>query len=109
MKLAIPTDDGLVLTTRFEAAKGFLVITFISGEITEQQLRWNISGDHANLATNITDCDGIMVQEIEDLNRNKLRSDNKEIFNTDDPIITNALMHFISGYLHRESDYCCCP
>ncbi|MCX6256359.1 MAG: hypothetical protein NTW49_00420 [Bacteroidia bacterium] len=109
MKLAIPTDDGLMMTRNFGSAKGFLILTIKSGEITEQQLRWNISGNPGISDDNITDCDGILVKEIEDKYRQQLNLKNKEIINSDDQIITKAVIHFLAEYLHRESNYCCCP
>jgi predicted Fe-Mo cluster-binding NifX family protein len=113
MKIAIPTDDGLTLAEKVRPAKGFLVVTVQLGEIVNQQLRWNLKNgvmtQEESLYGNLMDCDSIIVREIEEGQKDYLKSESKEVIPTREKIITCALMNYLNSSLRKESNTCCCP
>jgi len=113
MKIAIPTDDGLIVAQQFSSARGFLVLTIQLGEIVQQEMRWNSSHDifTANNAyySNLMDCDSVIVHGRGSNSRIYLQSLQKEIIDTDETIITKALIKYLNNSMLKETNVCCCP
>ena len=113
MKIAIPTDNGLTLTTQFNTALAYLVLTLELGEIVHQEKRMNngkealVSDTHAY--DTISDCDVVIVREIGAIQAGVLRAMGKEIIRTNETIITSAFMHYLGSSYRKESNTCCCP
>jgi len=98
-KVALPTDDGLLIGEKFLGSRGFLVATLHSGKIVHQEMRWNLlseiltSGD--GFYYNLMDCDMVIVNSIGSCLSDRLQSMNKEIVQTDQTEIPKALIHFM--------------
>ena|ERR1035438_164649 len=113
MKIAITTNDGLTVAQQFSSAKGFLVMTIQLGEIVQQEMRWNsaneTSGSDDAPDSNLRDCDTVIVHN-KGVNPKIYRlSLQKEIIDTDETIISKALMKYLSKSLLKETNVCCCP
>jgi predicted Fe-Mo cluster-binding NifX family protein len=113
MKIAIPTDDGLILSPELTTTKGFLVIALNLGEIVTEELRWtqfNGDGeDRSDLFARISDCGIVMALKISEEQKLALHAKNMEIFLTRETIITKAVMNFLNTSLQMETNTCCCP
>jgi predicted Fe-Mo cluster-binding NifX family protein len=113
MKIAIPTDNGLIVARQFRTAKGFLVLTIELGEIVNQQIMWNlpedVSGPENGWFRNLRDCDCIIAGDIEDATEKYLRSEKIEIIRTEETIITRAILNYLNISLRKETNNCCCP
>jgi predicted Fe-Mo cluster-binding NifX family protein len=99
IKIALPTDDGLLVGQKFLGSRGFLVATAEGGKIVSQEMRWNLiseilTSDHG-LFYNLADCDMVIVNEIGSCNRERLNALHKEIVQTDQTEIIKALNNFL--------------
>jgi predicted Fe-Mo cluster-binding NifX family protein len=113
MKIAIPTEDGLTVNQYFTPVRGFLVSTIQFGEVVKQEMRWNpdteIMASEDRSYQNLFDCEKVIVREIDFNQRNYLQSQKKEVIKTEEPIITNVLMQYLSTSLQKEANTCCSP
>lgn len=113
MKIAIPTNDGLIICPDFGQAKGFLILTFELGEITCEEMKWNRLSDTLcspnGFLTHIMECNAVMVNNIGVTYDKLVKGQNKEIIHTRESIITNAWVHYLENTLQKEANTCCCP
>ena len=113
MKIAITTNDGLSVAQQFSSAKGFLVMTIQLGEIVQQEMRWNsttdTSGSNDAPDPNLMDCDTVIVHNKGINSKIYFLSLQKEIIDTDETIISKALLKYLNKSLLKESNVCCCP
>jgi predicted Fe-Mo cluster-binding NifX family protein len=113
MKIAIPTNDGFTVAQQFRSAKGFLVMTIQLGEIVMQEMRWNLPGDAVasnNVCnSNLSDCESLIIHKGGRNSGIYLQSLQKEIIETDETIITKALLQYLNKSLLKETNVCCCP
>ncbi len=105
MKIAIPTDDGLIVRQQFKSSKAFLVSTIKEGRILEQDLRWNflseiLTSKHGYFF-NLVDCDLVIVNEIGPGHTELLAAREVKIVKTKESLISQALYH----YLENTSEY----
>jgi hypothetical protein len=101
IKIALPTDDGLLIGQKFMGARGFLVATVEGGKILHQEVRWNLiseilTSDYGFLY-NLEDCDMVIVNEIGGCNRERLMALSKKIIRTDQTEIPKALIQFLDS------------
>ncbi|MCX6245629.1 MAG: hypothetical protein NTU98_13125 [Bacteroidetes bacterium] len=65
MKIAIPTDDGSIVKSRFCRSRGFVVATVEKGEIVHSEMRWNLLSEMmtstAGSSYNLHDCNVLLV------------------------------------------------
>ena len=113
MKIAIPTNDGFTVNQGFNQEQGFLVTTIRLGEVVQQEMRWNqqseILASAGGTYKNLSDCDKIIVREINIEMREYLQLHSKEVIKTEETIITTVLMQYLQEVLQKESNTCCCP
>jgi predicted Fe-Mo cluster-binding NifX family protein len=101
MKIAIPTDDGLVVGKQFLGSRGFLVATIESGKIVHKELRWNLlsemmTSEHGSLY-NLCDCDTVIVYEIGPCQCQRLKAEKKEVIQT----LESKINKVFGEYLNR--------
>jgi len=101
MKIAIPTDDGLIVRQQFRGSRGFLVATIKSGKIVHQELRWNllsemIISEYGSLY-NLCDCDAIIVKEIGQCQCQRLKAEKKDIIQTIETRINKIFGEYLNG------------
>ena len=113
MKIAIPTEDGFTVNQHFTPVRGFLVSTIQFGEVVRQEMRWNpeseIRTSEDRSYQNLFDCEKVIVREIDFNESNNLQSQKKEVIKTEETIITNVLMQYLSTSLQKEANTCCSP
>ena len=113
MKIAIPTNDGLMICPGFGESKGFLVLTIELGEIIREEIRWHPQNDllasSGILFPLIGDCQIVMVNSLGPVSKELLSEHKIEIFQTRESIITNAYVHYQDEILTKEANTCCCP
>jgi hypothetical protein len=113
MKIAIPTDDGIMLSVTAKNPKGYLVLTVKGGEIINEELRWNKLSDmltsENGFLHNLVDCSLIIVNVSSDDLREYLKSKQIEVITTMEVIITKIIMEYLNVTLLRESNTCCSP
>ena len=101
MKIAIPTDDGLIVRQHFKGSRGFVVATVKSGMIVHQEMRWNflseIMTSEYGFFYNLVDCDLVMVNEIGNGQRELLKVIKKEIVQTEQTDITQAFIDYLDS------------
>jgi predicted Fe-Mo cluster-binding NifX family protein len=99
IKIALPSDDGLLVGQRFIASRGFLVATADHGVIVDQEMRWNLISEiltsDLGFFYNLEDCDVVIVNQIGSCNRKRLEALGKEIFRTDQTEASEALAEFL--------------
>ena len=99
IKIALPTDDGLTIRQQSICAKGFFVATIKSGIIVHQELRSNLLSEiltsEDGLFYNLVDCDLVIVRGIGTRDCEYLKTNNKEIVRTHEPMITKALKNYL--------------
>jgi predicted Fe-Mo cluster-binding NifX family protein len=99
IKIAIPTDDGLIVRPKFCSSRGFLVATVKSGKIIHQELRWNllsemITSEHRYFY-NLADCDVVIVKEAGSAYVQILETKNITIARTGETEITAAFLQYL--------------
>jgi predicted Fe-Mo cluster-binding NifX family protein len=104
MKIAIPTDDGLIIRQQFRGSRGFIVATILEGKIHRQELRWNLlseilTSEHGYFY-NLIDCDVVIVNEIGPRHHELLLARKKKITLTNQTEIPKALNDYVSGNLN---------
>ena len=113
MKIAIPTDDGIMLSGDARNPQGYLVLTIEFGEISHEELRWNRLSDiltsENGALHNLMDCSYIIVNISSNDLREYLKSTQIEAITTKEVIITKVIMEYLSVTLLRESNTCCSP
>ena len=107
MKIALPTDDGLIIEKEFGSSRAFLVVTFESGEITGTELRWNYLSDmltsrHGYLY-NLCDCETVVVNQIGSCHCSKLRQQGKKFIHTKEKLISDILLLLQTKQFNRAS------
>ena len=103
IKIAIPTDDGLIVREQFKGSRGFVVATIKEGKIIHQELRWNLlseimTSEHGYFY-NLVDCDAVIVNEIGDGHVNLLQAIKKKIIRTDQTDIRKVLINYLASLL----------
>ena len=100
MKIGVPTNDGMVIETKFRGTRGFLVVTIDSGKIVHEELRWNLlseifTSEHGDLY-NLCDCDAVIIKEIGTCHCARLKADSKEIIRTTETDIIKVFGEFLN-------------
>ncbi|MEI7897386.1 MAG: hypothetical protein WCJ26_10160 [bacterium] len=113
MKIAIPTDDGIMLSAYPNSPKGYLVLTIKSGEIADEELRWNrlsemLTSD-SGIMYNLKDCSGIILHASTNATVKNPVSGVLDIHSTKEVIITKIIMEYLNTTLVMESNTCCSP
>jgi predicted Fe-Mo cluster-binding NifX family protein len=113
MKIAIPTNDGFTINQDMKKARGFLVSTIQSGEVVNQEMRWNPDWESIKLEDidyqNLIDCEKVIVGETGFDQGSYLQINKTEVLHTDETMITNVLMEYLNTSLLEEANTCCCP
>ncbi len=101
IKIAIPTDDGLIVRQEFAGSRAFVVATVKAGMMVHQEVRWNLLSEILTSGHgffyNLVDCDVVMVNEIGYGQRELLKVINKEIVLTDQTEITQAFINYLDS------------
>jgi len=101
MKIAIPTDNGLIVGPQCRCSRGFLVATVKAGKIVRRELRWNLLSEiltsEDGLFYNLCDCDVLIVDQISEAHREHLKTKNKKIVQTDETNVGKAFVNFLSS------------
>jgi predicted Fe-Mo cluster-binding NifX family protein len=101
MKIAIPTDDGEIIGLQCRSCRGFLVATVKAGKIVHQELRWNFLSEiltsEDGLFYNLCDCDVVLVNQISEMNRERLNAKKKKIVLTEETDVNKAFTNFLNS------------
>jgi len=99
MKIAIPTDDGSIVRSRFSSSRGFLVATVKSCKIIHQEMRWNLLSEMMTSEDgyfyNLADCDVVIVKEIGPVHEQILENKNITIARTGETELMTALLQYL--------------
>ncbi len=113
MRIAIPTRDGLKITTDLGQAEAFLVITIQGGEMVSEELRKNRFNTYFDKGKGplslIEDCTIVLVNNVDIQFCELIRENHMECIATEENLITNAILHFLEHEYKSESNTCCCP
>lgn len=112
MKIAIPTNDGLLISTQLNTASDYLVLTIELGEIMNQEMRkMNLKSNSGseNPFEIIRDCNVIIAKGIPEELIPVLERQGKVIVKTKETIITSAFIQYLGTVYKNESNLCCCP
>lgn len=97
--IAIPTDDGLIVRSRFSSSRGFLVATVKSGKIIHQEMRWNLLSEmmtsKEGYCYNLTDCDVVIIKEIGPAHAQILENKNITIARTGETELMAAFLQYL--------------
>ena len=101
MKVAITTDDGMIVGEQCRCSRAFLVATVKSGKIVHQELRWNLLSEiltsEDGLFYNLCDCDVVIVDQISEAHSENLKSKKKKIIRTDETNVGKAFINFLNS------------
>ncbi len=99
MKIAIPTDDGLIVRTRFSSSRGFIVAKVKSGKIVHQELRWNLLSEMITSEDgyfyNLADCDVVILKEVGPTHTQILEMKNITVARTRETDVTTAFLQYL--------------
>jgi predicted Fe-Mo cluster-binding NifX family protein len=99
IKIAIPTDDGLIVRSSFSSSRGFMVATVNSGKIVQQEMRWNLLSEMMTSEDryfyNLADCDIVIVKEIGPAHAQILENKNITIAGTGETELMAAFLQFL--------------
>jgi predicted Fe-Mo cluster-binding NifX family protein len=112
MKIAISTNDGLMMAPVFETCESFLILTIILGEIIEEEVRWRHEPGKMNLEeifSQLSDCSLIIAGEISESSMRFSRDKSIPVIRTKEKIVTNVIVHYLEHQYREASDTCCCP
>ena len=101
IKVAIPTDDGLVIGKQLRGSRGFMVATIKSGKIVHKEIRWNLisemmTSEHGTLY-NLCDCDTVIVNEIGQCYCKRLKAEKRDIVLTVETKINRVFGEYLNG------------
>ncbi len=98
-KIAIPSDDGILVGQQFKSSRAFVVATVDDGKILRQELRWNLISEIMTSPHgyyyNLADCNTIIVNEIGEGHTRLLGSINKEVIQTEETLVNNAFLIYL--------------
>lgn len=101
MKIAIPTDDGLMIRPTFSKSKGYVVATVKDRDIIHREIRWNLLSEIITspdgIYYNLHDCHVVLVNEIGPLHDEILRTKNKQVVYTTSATVTKAFMDYLNS------------
>ncbi len=112
MKAAIPTNDGLMMASSFEDARGFLVLNIELGKVVKEEMigskpgRSSVAGDVFDL---LKDCSAVLAGNITDASKTILEKRHISFIPCRDMIITNVIMNYLEHEAGKVADTCCCP
>jgi predicted Fe-Mo cluster-binding NifX family protein len=112
MKIAIPTNDCLMIAPVFETSDEFLILTIMLGEIVEEEIRQRQEPgkiDPDQIFPQLLDCSLIVVREISESSAQYFRSKSIRIMRTEEEIITSIVVHYLEHEYRDASNTCCCP
>jgi predicted Fe-Mo cluster-binding NifX family protein len=113
MKAAIPTNDGITMTSSFEQARGFLVLSIELGKIVKEELIWNNTSYCADAPDGflapVKDCSAVFAEKIADPLKSALGDKGISLIRSHDSIITNVIVNYLEHEVGKAADYCCCP
>ena len=99
IKIAIPTDDGMIVRSRFSSARGFMVATINSGQIIHKEIRWNLLSEMITSKDqyfyNLADCDIVLVKEVGPAHARILENRNILIGKTEEPQLMEAFLQYL--------------
>jgi predicted Fe-Mo cluster-binding NifX family protein len=112
MKIAISTNDGLMMAPSFENSEKFLVLNVVLGEIIKEEIRWKREPDKwtvEDIAAFLSDCSQVVVRRISESSSLLLSDKGIRVIRTNEEIITNIIVHYLEHEYREASDHCCCP
>jgi predicted Fe-Mo cluster-binding NifX family protein len=112
MKIAISTNDGLMIAPAFENSDGFLILTLTGGEIIKEEIRRNSQPGPVEIQrafSQVSDCSVIIAREISESSAQFFKNKSIPIIRTKEEIITNILVHYLENEYREASNTCCCP
>ena len=100
MKIAISTEDGLIIEQQCRCSRGFMVATVKSGKIVHEELRWNLLSEiltsEEGLFYNLCDCDVVIINQLSERHRAELKAKKKKIVQTDETDVSKAFRTFLN-------------
>lgn len=112
MKAAIPTNDGLIMSSSFEDAKGFLILSIELGKVIKEEMIGSKPGRDStagNIFNLLQDCTAVFTGNITDASKSILEKKNISVIASHDSIITNVIMNYLEHEVGKIADTCCCP
>ena len=113
MKIAVPTHDGLKIATDFGLADSFLVVTIEAEEIVAEELRRNTLNTYFQKGKGplalIHDCMTVIVNKVDMAFCELIRENHMSCIETEETLVTNAILHYLENEYRKEANTCCCP
>ena len=112
MKAAIPTNDGLIMASSFEDARGFLLLNIELGKVVKEEMIGSKPGRSStagNVFDLLKDCSAGLTGNITETSKTILEKRNISVIASHDSIITNVIMNYLEHEVGKEADTCCCP
>jgi len=124
MKIAIPSNDKVTISSHFGRTKGFMICEIKNGKIIQKEYKENTftghahgshhdeGHEHGNHSHNgifdaIGDCTAVIAGGMGQRLYNDFENRNIQIFVTREVNIDKALQLYIDGKLDNNSDKCC--
>jgi len=97
--IAIPTDDGQIVRTRFSSSRAFLVVKVKSGKIIHQEMRWNLLSQMMTSEDgyfyNLADCNVVIVKDVGPAHAQMLETKNIIVARTGETDVMAAFLHYL--------------
>lgn len=120
MKIAIPTENKIVVTDDPRRTGYFKIVTLKGEDIVYEEYRSNpLKGDNLlpninsleadKLLTLLSDCDILLCSSSDKGFLNSRIRASLDIIETDQKIITAAVLEYNNNFLYNERNTCCSP
>ena len=113
MKIAIPTFDGMRIANDLGLADAFLVLTIKAEVIVSEELRRNALNTYfvkgqGPLAL-IKDCSVLIVKKMDEAFCELVSENEMECIETEEVLITNAIIQYLEHEYREKANTCCSP
>jgi len=106
MKIAVPTDDGEIISKDFSRSRGFVVATVNDSGIIRREMRWNLLSEmmtsESGYLYNLCDCNAVIVKEIGSCHYKRLETEKKKVVRTKDTLVSMAFSNYLEKIMIPE-------
>lgn len=106
LKIAIPSDDGLIVKKGLCSSRGYVVATIASGQIIRQEMRWNLLSELLTSSEgryyNLHDCKLVIFNAISKKRHELLLSKDLQVLLTDKVSVNDAFADFLTTTAEYE-------
>ncbi|MCX6247670.1 MAG: hypothetical protein NTW10_08050 [Bacteroidetes bacterium] len=101
IRIAIPSDDGVTIKSRFSRSRGFVVTTISSGRIIHREMRWNLLSERMTspdgVFYNLKGCDVVIAKAVGNYYSGLMAEKKIRVEETNETNIAKVLVNYLEG------------